>query len=74
MTISDEAVEAVVDVLERLAGMPPGEELAREVIKAAAPHLIAPVLELCDKADEQYGSSMYCKLTTYEVRQALDVK
>jgi hypothetical protein len=45
MNISNEAVEAVAEVLERLAGMPPGEELAQEVVKAASPYLAAQTLE-----------------------------
>lgn len=47
---------------------------ARIALKAAAPHLVAPVLALCDEADTRRGSSMYCKLTTYEVRKTIGVE
>ena len=46
----------------------------RLTLEAAAPHLMAAILALCDEADNRRGSSMYCKLTTYEIRTALGVK
>lgn len=39
MTISIEAVEAATDVLNGLAAMEPGQELASAVLEAAYPHM-----------------------------------
>lgn len=39
MNISNDAVEAAADALNRLAAMGPGEELASAVLEAAYPHV-----------------------------------
>ena len=80
MNISHEAVEAAAKAVIKVGdavweAMPQyARELAlsdaRRALHAAAPHLMAAILALCDKADNHRGSSMYCKLTTFEVRQA----
>lgn len=42
--------------------------------KAILEALDAPVLALLKEAESRYGSSMYCKVTTYELRKALGIQ
>jgi hypothetical protein len=86
VNISDEAVEAAARALwqpnehgdEWVDEFPTYKDYlraeARKALEAAAPQMMAPILALCDEADTRRGSSMYCKLTTHEVRTALGVK
>ena len=74
--IPDEAVEAAHKAWREQAALDGSifEYNLRAALEAAAPHLMGPILALCDEADTRRGSSMYCKLTTYEVRKAIGVK
>lgn len=73
VTISDEAIEAAAEVFNRYVGVH-DTYATKAILEAAALPLMAPILALCDAADGRRGSSMYCKLTTYEVRKVLGVE
>lgn len=73
MNARDEAVEAAARTIEACLEMRvPLGETARAALEAAYPHLIAPILALADEADNRPGS-MYCKVTTNQLRAALGV-
>ena len=45
---------------------------ATDILTAAAPFIAAQALgALIEEAESRHGSSMYCKVTTYELRKAL---
>jgi len=48
-----------------------GEDAAEHLASAALTAADAPILALIEESESHYGSSMYCMITTYELRKAL---
>jgi hypothetical protein len=42
-----------------------------KAVEAAAPFIAAPILALVAEAESRPGSSAYCTVTTYQLREAL---
>jgi len=53
-----------------------GEEAAEHLAETVLAAVDAALLALINEAESRHGSSMYCQVTTYELRRALgmDVK
>jgi hypothetical protein len=83
MTVPDEAVEAAAramaqfDEWEHVSADQKSHlrRTAKRALAAAAPFIAAQatadVTALIDEAESRHGSSMYCKVTAYELRKAL---
>lgn len=70
--IPKEAVEASAEVLNRLASMEPGKELARAALEAAVPYMFAHLLTFADERDNALGA-IRSHITTHELRKLLGV-